>query len=323
MKAIVYRKYGPADVLRFEEIEKPVPDENQVLVRVRAASVNPLDWHFMRGTPFFFRMIMGFGKPKSPGLGRDLAGVVEALGKNVRLFKTGDAVYGTGRGAFAEYACAAESELALKPENVKFQQAAAAPIAGLTALQGLRDKVHAEPGKKILINGAAGGVGTFAVQLGKWMGAEITGVSSARNQELVRRLGADGVIDYALEDFTRGPRRFDGILECVGNHPYPECRRALNPGGVWVGIGAGGPHESGSAILGAMMKSTVVSWFSSSKMAGMVAKINTADLNVMSELMAAGKVVPLIDLEYKLAEVPDAIRYLETGHARGKVVIVI
>jgi NADPH:quinone reductase-like Zn-dependent oxidoreductase len=323
MRAIVYREYGPPDVLKLEEMEQPVPGDNEVLVRVRAASVNPLDWHFMRGTPLFLRLLSGFGKPRFPRLGRDLAGVVEAVGKDVRQFKPGDAVYGTGRGAFAELACAAESELAPKPEKVSFPQAACVPIAGLTALQGLRDKVHAGSGKKILINGAAGGVGTFAVQLGKGMGAEITAVCSARNGELVRTLGADHVIDYAREDFTRGPRRFDGILECVGNHPFSECRRVLNPGGVWVGIGAGGPDRSGMGMLVGMLKNVAVSWFSSQKMAGMMAKITTADLNVMSELITAGKVTSVIDLEYKLAEVPEAIRYLEAGHARGKVAIVI
>ena len=323
MKAIVYRKYGPPEVLKLEEMESPSPGEKEVLIRVRAASVNPLDWHFMRGVPGFLRLITGLGKPKSPLIGRDLASVVEAVGKNVRHFKPGDAVYGTGRGAFAEFACALESMLALMPEGVTFEQAASVPIAGLTALQALRDKARAQPGHKVLINGAAGGVGTFAVQMGKWIGAEITAVCSARNADLVRAIGADHVIDYTREDFTRGRRGFDAILECVGNHPFSSCRHVLKPGGVYVGIGGGGPDRTTGALLASMMKNMGVSWFDSRKMAGMLAKANTADLNLISELIVAGKVKPVIDLEYKLAEVPAAIRYLEAGHARGKVVVVI
>lgn len=323
MHAIVRHSYGPPDVLKLEEIDKPAPRENEVLIRVRAASVNPLDWHFMRGVPGFLRLITGVGKPKSPLLGRDLAGEVEAVGKNVRQLKPGDAVYGVGRGAFAEFACAIESELALKPESVTFEQAASVPIAGLTALQALRDKAHVQPGKRILINGAAGGVGTFAVQMGRSFGAEITAVCSARNAELVRSIGADHVIDYAREDFTHGDGRYDAILECVGNHPFSSCRRVLNLGGVYVGIGGGGPDETTASLLGMMMKNIARSWFDRRKMAGMVAKATTADLNVISDLITAGKVTPVIDLHYKLADVPDAIRYLETGHARGKVVIVI
>jgi NADPH:quinone reductase-like Zn-dependent oxidoreductase len=323
MKAIVYRQYGPPDVLKLEVIDKAVPRDNEVLIRVRAASINPLDWHFMRGVPGFLRLITGLGKPRSPRLGRDLAGEVEAVGKGVRQFKPGDAVYGTGRGAFAEFACALASELAPKPEGVTFEQAASVPIAGLTALQALRDKAHVEPGKNILINGASGGVGTFAVQIGKAFGAEISAVCSARNAELVRSLGADHVIDYGQEDFTQGDRRYDAILECVGNHPFSSCRRVLNPGGVWVGIGGGGPDQTTAAILFPMMKGTALSWFGSRKMAGMVAKANAADLNAISELITAHKVMPVIDRQFKLSDVPDAIRYLETGHARGKVVIVI
>jgi len=323
MKAIVYRSYGPPDVLRLEEIDKPAPRDNEVLIRIHAASVNPLDWHFMRGTPGLFRLVTGLGKPRSPRLGRDLAGEVEAVGEAVRQFKPGDAVYGMGRGAFAEFACALEPELALKPQSVTFEQAAAVPIAGLTALQALRDKAHAQPGSKILINGAAGGVGTFAVQMGRSFGAEITAVCSARNAELVRSIGADHVIDYAREDFTHGDGRYDAILECVGNHPFSSCRRVLDPGGVYVGIGGGGPDRTSASILGMMVKNIALSWFDSRKMAGMLAKANTADLNLINELMTAQKITPVIDRQYKLSDVPEAIRYLETGHARGKVVIVV
>ncbi len=323
MRAIVYRNYGPPDVLKLEEIETPVPRENQVLVRVRAASINPLDWHFIRGTPWPMRLITGLGRPRSPGVGRDLAGEVAAVGKGVRQFKPGDSVFGAGRGAFAEFACAAESELALKPQEVSFEQAAAVPIAGLTALQALRDKVHARPGMKILVNGAAGGVGTFAVQIGKWLGAEITGVCSARNAELVRSMGTDHVIDYAREDFTRGTQLYDAILECVGNHPFSACRRALNPGGFYVGIGGGGPDATTGALLGSIGKDIVISWFENRHRAGMLARITTADLNAAGELITTGKVTAVIDRQYKLADTPEAIRYLEKGHARGKVVIVI
>jgi NADPH:quinone reductase-like Zn-dependent oxidoreductase len=323
MKAIVYRTYGPPHVLRLEEIEKPVPLDNEVLIRVRAASVNPADWHFMRGTPGFIRLISGLGKPKSPRLGIDLAGEVEAVGKDVKLFKAGDAVYGTGRGAFAEFAWAPESTLAIKPEGVTFEQAASVPIAGLTALQALRDKAHVQTGQRILVNGAAGGVGTFAVQIGKWLGAEITAVCSARNTELVRSIGADHVIDYSRDDFTRAEIRYDAILECVGNHPFASCRRVLKPHGVYVGIGGGGPDRSTASIMAGVMSNVALSWFSSRKMVGMLAKSNTADLNVINEGMTAGRVTPVIDLRYNLRDTADAINYVETGHARGKVVIVV
>ena len=243
MKAIVYHNYGSAEVLKLEEIEKPAPGEKEVLISVRAAAVNPLDWHYIRGTPGFIRLIIGLGKPKSPRLGVDVAGHVQAVGAQANQFKPGDEVYGTCRGAFAEYACAPESTLALKPASVTFEQAAAVPIAALTALQSLRDKAGIQAGQKLLINGAAGGVGTFAVQMAKWLGAEVTGVCSARNAELVRSLGADRAIDYTREDFTRGAQRYDAILECVGNHSFSACRRVLNPKGIYVGVGGGGPDN--------------------------------------------------------------------------------
>ncbi len=322
MKAIVYRSYGPPDVVHIEEVDKPVPRDNEVLIKVRAASVNPLDWHFMRGSPGFLRLITGIGKPRLPRLGADVAGEVEAAGSAVTLFKPGDAVYGTCRGAFAEFACAAPATLALKPQALTFEQAAAVPIAGLTALQALRDKAHVQPGHRVLINGAAGGVGTFAVQIGRSFGAEVTGVCSGRNVEMVRTLGANHVIDYTREDFARSSQRYDAILECVGNHSYSESRPVLNKGGVYVGIG-GGPHTKSMALLAGMIRNIVLSWFASEKMAGILAKSNTADLNLLAGLMTDGRITPVIDLQYKLTEVPEALRYLEAGHARGKVVIVV
>jgi NADPH:quinone reductase-like Zn-dependent oxidoreductase len=321
MKAIVYDHYGPPDVLRLEEIQKPEPRDDEVLIRVRAAAVNPLDWHFMRGSPSFARLFMGLLKPKSPRMGADVSGLVESAGRNVTQLQPGDAVFGTCRGAFAEYACAPESTLSRNPRDVTFEQAASAPIAGLTALQALRDKVHVEPGQRVLINGAAGGVGTFAVQMAKCFGAEVTGVCSSRNVEMILSLGADHVIDYTREDVTQGDRRYDAILECVGNHPFSACRRILTPTGIYVGVGGGGPDTSGMALLAGILKNTAVSWFASQKMAGILAKSNPADLKTISELMQAGKVKPVIDRRYRLNEVPEAIRYLEKGHARGKVVI--
>jgi len=321
MKAIVYHNYGPPDVLQWEEIEKPEPGDHEVLIKVRAASVNPLDWHFMRGSPSFVRLFTGLRKPKSPRMGADVSGLVEAVGRNIARLQPGDAVYGTCRGAFAECACAPESTLARNPRDVTFEQAASAPIAGLTALQALRDKAHVEPGQRVLINGAAGGVGTFAVQMAKCFGAEVTGVCSTRNVEMILSLGADHVIDYTREDVTQGNRRYDAILECVGNHSFSACRRILTPRGIYIGVGGGGPDTSGMALLAGMFKNTALSWFASQKMAGILAKSNPADLNVIGELIQAGKVKPVIDRRYRLNEVPEAIRYLEKGHARGKVVI--
>jgi NADPH:quinone reductase-like Zn-dependent oxidoreductase len=321
MKAIVYHHYGPPDVLRFEEIEKPAPGDDEVLIKVRAASVNPLDWHFVRGTPSFARLFMGLRKPKSPRMGRDVSGLVEAVGRNVVQLKPGDAVFGTCSGAFAEYACAPESTLARNPQDVTFEQAASAPIAGLTALQALRDKARVQPGQSVLINGAAGGVGTFAMQMAKYFGAEVTGVCSTRNVEMILSLGADHAIDYTREDVTRGDRRYDSILECFGNLSFSACRKILTPRGVYIGVGGGGPDNSGMAMLAGIFKSMVLSWFGNQKSIGILARSNPADLNVIGELMQARKVTPVIDRRYQLSEVPEAIRYLEKGHARGKVVI--
>jgi NADPH:quinone reductase-like Zn-dependent oxidoreductase len=323
MRAIVYSNYGSPDVLKCEEIEKPIPADDEVLIKVRAASVNPLDWRLMGGAPYIVRRIFGLRKPSITRPGRpgvDVAGQAEAVGKNITRFKPGDEVFGVCRGAFAEYACASESKLALKPNNVTFEQAASVPVAALTALQGLRDKGQIQPGQKVLINGAAGGVGTFAVQIAKAFGADVTGVCSTRNVEMVRSIGAGRVIDYTQEDFTKSGERYDLILDNVGNHSLSACRRVLNPKGVLVL--AGGPKK-GSIVLIRGLKALVLSRFVGHKMFLFLARINTADLTIMSELMKAKKVTPVIDRRYRLSEVPEAVWYLEEGHARGKVVIIL
>jgi NADPH:quinone reductase-like Zn-dependent oxidoreductase len=322
MKAIVRTNYGPAEVLRFEEIEKPTPADTEVLIKVRAASVNPYDWHFMRGTPRLIRLFIGLRSPKSPLLGADVAGEVEVVGRSVARFRAGDAVFGAGRGAFSEYACAPESRTALKPDHVSFEQAASVPIAGLTALQGLRDVAHVQPGQRVLINGAAGGVGTFAVQIAKSLGAEVTGVCSTRNVEMVRSIGADHVIDYTQADFTQSGRQYDTFFDCIGNRSLSECRRVLTPVGIYVGVGGGGPDVGSFTLLAGMIEKPVLSLFGKQKLLGLVARMNQPDLAILGEMMTYSKVKPVIDRRYKLSEVPDAIRYLETGHARGKVVII-
>jgi NADPH:quinone reductase-like Zn-dependent oxidoreductase len=319
MKAIVYRQYGAPDVLRLEEIDKPVPTENEVLIKVCAASVNPYDWHFLRGSPHLMRLMTGLRRPKSPRLGVDVAGIVEAVGRNIQHFHVGDAVFGTGKGSFGEYACTTEKTVARKPDSVPFEQAASAGIAGLTALQALRDKGRLQPGQKVLINGAAGGVGTFAVQIAKALGAEVTGVCSGRNVEMVRSIGADDAIDYTREDFTRSGRRYDLILDCIGNHSLRACIRVLNPKGAQVGVG--GPSDAWS-ILSGIIKKPVLSFFVSQRLIGLFAHISREDLEFLGELMKTGKLTPVIDRRYALDQVPEAIRYVEEGHARGKVVIV-
>ena len=321
MKAIAYHSFGSPDVLRCEEIEKPIPGDDEVLIAVRAASVNPLDWHFLRGTPYIGRLQFGLRKPKIPRLGADVAGRVEAIGRNVTQFKPGDEVFGACRGAFTEYVCAPESTLVLKPETVTFEQAAAAPVAGFTALQALRDKGRLQPGQTVLINGAAGGVGTFAVQIAKWLGADVTGVCSARNVETVRSIGADWVIDYTQEDFTRSGQRYDLILDCVGNHSLSACRRALNPQGIYIIVGA--PDGRWISPLPRVFQALVMSRLGSQSLVPFLTRGNQKDLIILRDLMAAGKVTPVIDRCYGLDEVPEAIRYLEAGHARGKVVITV
>jgi NADPH:quinone reductase-like Zn-dependent oxidoreductase len=325
MKAIVYCDYGLAN-LKLEDIEKPVPNDDQILVKVRAASVNPYDWHFVEGTPKIMRaMGVGLRKPKDTQLGVDFAGTVEAVGKNVSQFKPGDDVFGGRQGAFAEYVCRrAEGAVALKPANMTFEQAASVNIAGITALQALRDKGKVQPGQKVLINGASGGVGTFAVQIAKSMGADVTGVCSTRNVDLVRSLGADQVIDYTKEDFTKSGQHYDVILDNVANHSLSEFRRVLNPNGKYVMIGGGGVNEQGFiGLLARPFKAMVLSKFVTQKMGMMMADANQKDLTILADMMQSGTVKPVIDRTYKLSEVPEAIRYLEQGHARGKVVITI
>ncbi len=333
MKAIVYHNYGSPDVLKCEEIEKPTAGDNGVLIKVRAASVNPLDAGLMRGAG---RVVNGLRKPKVKGLGVDVAGQVEAVGRNVTQFKPGDEVFGVcindpqdsalrvwiPQGAFAEYACAPESALVMKPDNVTFEQAASVSVAAFTALQGLRDKGQIQQGQKVLINGAAGGGGTFAVQIAKSFGAEITGVCSTRNVEMVRSIGADRVIDYTQQDFTKSGQCYDLIFDCVGNHSLSACRRVLNPKGICVMVG----DRSGRGMVGILTRlitALVLSWFVSQKFVTFLARPNKDDLTIMHDLMEAEKVTPVIDRRYSLSEVPEAIRYLEERHARGKVVITL
>jgi NADPH:quinone reductase-like Zn-dependent oxidoreductase len=322
MKAVVYRSYGSPDVLRLEEIAKPVPNDNQLLIKVRAASVNPLDWHYMRGEPYLVRIVQtGLLSPTSPRLGVDFAGTVESVGSKVTKFKPGDEVFGGRLGAFAEYVCVREDgALALKPANLTFEQAASVPIAGVTALQGLRDKGKLQPGQKVLINGASGGVGTFAVQIAKSFGADVTGVCSTRNVEMVRSIGADRVIDYTKEDFTRSGQRYDVILDMVGTHSLSEYRNALTPNGALVLIGSTDKTLWLGFLVG-LLKVAIFSRFVSQDMSFMIAGLDSGDLAVLGDLMQAGKVTPVIDRSYRLSEIRDAVRYLEEGHARGKVVI--
>jgi NADPH:quinone reductase-like Zn-dependent oxidoreductase len=327
MKA-AYTRYGPPDVVEVKDLEQPVPKDGEVLIRVRAASVNPLDWKTMKGGPYIVRLLLGQRKPRIKPLGVDVAGNVEAVGKKVSKFKPGDDVFGTCRGAFAEYACISEarsilkSVLVTKPANVTFEQAASAPIAALTALQGLRDKGKIQPGQKVLINGAAGGVGTFAVQIAKSFGADVTGVCSARNVDMVRSLGADRVIDYTREDFTEDTQRYDLLLDAVGNPSLAGCRRVLKPKGILVMAGASS-DASMAGLLGRLIGAILLSVFVSHKLVPFIAKANPEDLNILSDLMATGKVVPVIDRRYRLNEVPEALSYSEKGHARGKVVIIV
>jgi NADPH:quinone reductase-like Zn-dependent oxidoreductase len=321
MKAIVYRQYGSPDVLKLEEVAKPTPAHNELLIKVHAASINPLEWHFMRGTPYLVRIQAGIGRPKFTRLGVDFSGTVEAAGKDVKLFKPGDAIFGTADGALAEYVTSTEVGLALKATNMSFQQSAAVPIAGLTALQGLRDAGQIRPGQKILINGASGGVGTFAVQIAKSLGADVTGVCSTGNVEMVRSIGADHVIDYTKEDYTKGTQRYDLILDTVGNHSLSEHLHVLNPHGIFVIVG-GQSTDPWLGPLARFFKGYLLSPFVSQKFVSFLADANkTDDLNSLRELMQTGKLTPVIDRQYSLSEVPAAMRYLEKGHARGKVVI--
>ena len=319
MKAIVYYRYGSPDVLKLEEIEKPTAAPDEVLIKVSAASLNPLDFHFMRGKPFVIRLMAGMRQPKDRRLGRDVSGRVEAVGGNVAEFKVGDEVFGMCRGAFAEYALAAQSELITKPDNLTFEQAACVPVAALSALQGLRDKGKIQAGQKVLITGASGGVGTFAVQIAKTFGALVTGVCRTGNVEMVRSIGADRVIDYTQEDFTDTGERYDLILDCYATHSLTEYRRASNPKGIYVGVG--GPVGSMSGLVAELVKQVAFSLAVSQKFITFMTKPNKEDLTVIRELIESGKVTPVIDRRYSLDEAPEAIRYLGEGHARGKIVI--
>ncbi len=324
IRAIVYCEYGSPDVLHLEEIEKPVPDEHQLLVRVRAASVNPLDWHYMEGTPKIVHLLgLGLRKPKSTRLGVDFAGTIEAIGSKVARFKVGDEVFGGAKGAFAEYVVVRDDGgVALKPASIDFAPAASVPIAGLTALQALRDKGQLKEGQDVLINGASGGVGTFAVQIAKSMGARVTGVCSGKSADLVRSLGADHIIDYTKEDFTKRSEKYDVILDNVGTQPLLPFRNVLKPKGIVVLIGGGGPNDG--KWLGALvnpLKALFINPFIHEKFRMLFAKPDPKDLGALADLMQSGKMTPAIDRRYKLADTASALRYLEEGHAHGKVII--
>jgi len=319
MKAIVYTQYGPPDVLHLAEVPKPAPKDDELLIKILAASVNPLDWHLMRGKPLLARPMMGGPlKPKVTRPGVDFAGKVEAIGRNVTQFKPGDEVFGACRGTLAEYVCAAENKLALKPANLAFEDAAAVPVAAISALQGLRDKGRIQPGHKVLVDGASGGVGTFALQIAKSFGAEVTAVCSTRKMDTARSLGADHVIDYTQEDFTRSGQRYDLILAANAFHSIFDYRRSLTPDGTYVMAGGGGVQ-----ILQAMLLGPLLSRFGSMKFCFFLANINQKDLLLLKALMEAWKVVPVIDRRYPLSQAAEAIRYLEEGHALGKVVITV
>ncbi len=323
MKAIVYRRYGSPDVLELQEVAKPVPRDDEVLVRLHAASVNRADWYTMTGTPYVGRTQLGLLKPKNNRMGVDFAGTVEAVGRTVTQFRPGDEVFGGRDGAFAEYVCVREDRAVVpKPANVTFEEAAAVPVAALTALQGLRDKGQIQPGQKVLINGASGGVGTFAVQIAKSFGAEVTGVCSTRNVDLVRSIGADHVIDYTQEDFTRSDQRYDLMLDVAGSRSWSECRRVLNPPATLVIVGA----PKGNRLIGPLshvVKVRVAALRSSQKIVFFIAKFNKADMVVLRELLEARKVIPVIDRRYELSEIANALRYIGDGHAQGKIVITV
>jgi NADPH:quinone reductase-like Zn-dependent oxidoreductase len=320
MKAIVQDSFGSPDVLELREIDKPQIGDDEVLVGVRAASVNPADWYAMAGFPYVARPQMGLRKPKTSRVGLDLAGVVAAVGGNVTRFKPGDEVFGASTGTLAEYVAVAEDGLVLKPANLSFEQAAAVPVAGLTALQGLRDKGRLQPGQQVLINGASGGVGTFAVQLAKSFGAEVTGVCSTRNLDMVGSLGADQVVDYTREDFTRTDRRYDLLLDVAGSRSWSACRRVLNPQATLVLVGA----PKGSRLLGPlghMAKVRLASLRASQRVVFFISKSNNEDLVFLQDLLEAGTVTPVVERSYGLREAADAFRYLGEGHAQGKLVI--
>jgi NADPH:quinone reductase-like Zn-dependent oxidoreductase len=317
MKAIVRTQYGPPDVLQFTEIEKPTPKDNEVLIKVCAASVNPLDLFTMRGAPLI-RLIPGLRTPKDERIGVDVAGQVQSVGRNVTQFRTGDEVFGVCRGAFAEYACTTEDNLARKPANISFEEAAAVPVAAITVLQGLRDKGRIQQRQKVLVDGASGGVGTFAVQIAKSFGADVTAVCSTRNVETARSIGADHVIDYMQEDFTKSGQRYDLILGANAHHSIFDCRRALSQNGIYVVVGGGLAR-----IFQAMLLAPLLSRIGNKKTRFFITKMNQKDLAFVKGLLEAGKVVPVIDRRYPLKEAAEALRYLEQRHARGKIVLTV
>ena len=321
MKAIVSRCYGPPDALKFEDVEKPTPADDQVLVKVHAAAVNPLDFHYMRGTPYIMRMDSGIGTPKNARLGVDFAGTVEAVGKNVTRFHPGDEVFGGRNGAFGEYVTVREDRnIVLKPANITFEQAASVPIAAITALQALRDKGKIQAGQKVLINGASGGVGTFAVQIAKSFGAEVTAVCSTKNLDMVRKIGADHVVDYTKDDVTQGEQHYDLIVDTVETHSLADYKRVMNPKAIYVMVG-GSNDKWMVGLIGTLAYAKILSSSAGQQFSMMLAELNPDDLKIIGDLMQTGKVTPVIDRTYSLNEVPEALRYLEQGHARGKVVI--
>jgi NADPH:quinone reductase-like Zn-dependent oxidoreductase len=323
LKAITYHRYGAPEVLEFQEVDDPVVGDDEVLVRVRAASANPRDWHFMRGLPAFMRLQFGLRGPRHGGLGSDIAGQVEAAGAKVTRFRPGDEVYAdVVMGGFAEYVRVPEALLVPKPANLTFEQAAAVPLAAVTALQGLRDHGRVQPGQQVLVIGAAGGVGTFAVQLAKWLGAEVTAVCGTGKADLVRSLGADHVVDYTKEDVTRGDRRYDVVFQLAGTQSPSDLRRALTPRGTLL-LSSG---ESDGRLIGPVdriIKALLLAPFVRQRLVPFEAKQSSEDLQLITTLIEAGKVTPVIDRTYPLSDTPEAIRYLEQGHARGKVVITV
>jgi NADPH:quinone reductase-like Zn-dependent oxidoreductase len=324
MKAIVQDRYGPPGVLELQDVAKPAPRDNEVLVRVHAAAVNALDWHYMRGDPYVARVSIGLRRPKVRIRGRDFAGRVEAVGEGVDRFRPGDEVFGEADGAFAEYVSAPDDAVEPKPTNLTLEQAAAVPLAANTALMGLRDVAHVAPGQQVLINGASGGVGTFAVQIAKSLGAEVTGVCSARNADLVRSIGADHVVDYASEDFTRNGQRYDVVFDLVGNRSLTDFRRALTPEGTLL-LSGGGVSEGGSFLgpLALMIRAQLASRFVRHRLLSVTEKPSRENLAALRDLVESGAVAPVIDRTYPLSDVPEAIRYLEVEHARAKVVITV
>ncbi len=321
MKAIVQDRYGSPDVLRLEDIDRPAANDDEVLIRVHAAAVNIGDWHLLRGTPYVMRMATGPLRPRHHVPGLDLAGQIESIGKDVTQFRPGDEVFGWCRGAFAEYACAGESNLLAKPGDLTFEQAAAIGDSAFTALNAVRDQGKVQPGHQVLINGASGGVGTFAVQIAKSFGAKVTGVCSTRNVDLVRSIGADQVIDYTLEDFTHSGQRYDVMLDLVGSRSLSDCRRALTPRGTYVLVGVA---DMGRWFgVARQIKVLSLSPLVRQRMHVFIVRHSREDLAVLKQLLEAGKVAPVIDRRYELSEVPDALHYQGEGHARGKLVIAL